>query len=74
MIKLIKAIVKNSFTMGGKWYEKGNVDNFSEDQVKRLSHLLQEVKDVPQVPVSVQPPADKMVKESKIKKREETNQ
>lgn len=73
MIMNIKAKVKNSFTMGGKWYQQDEVGIFTSEQVSRLSHLLEPVVE-PAASVSEKPPVDKMIKKTKIKKSEDINQ
>lgn len=62
---MIKAKVKEDFTMGGVNYTAGVVDLFTDDQVKRLPHLLEPVTES----VVEKPPVDKSVKTDKIKKK-----
>lgn len=38
-----QAKVKEDFTMGGIFYKSGDIKDFTDDQVKRLRHLLEEI-------------------------------
>jgi len=68
-MRLIKAKAKEQFTMGGKIYNVGDSDMFTEDQIKRLKHLLdvETESESEQPAISEQPPVDKMVKRGRPK-------
>ena len=62
--KKMKSKVKSDFDMGGKKYVSGQVYDFTDEQVSRLTSKLEPVKNK-----SVESPkVDKMIKSAKKKK------